>query len=153
MFQNPQQQALYTALQKLRRLGIQQGRKQPLRPLEANILETIACNCGENGELPPSRVSAWLRVQPPTISPVISQLEKDGYITRRQSPQDRRMTYISLTSKGEHSIQDIMAEKAKMIDGLVAYLGEDDTRQAIHLLEKSVEYLETQLEKGGRENG
>lgn len=57
-----------------------------------------------------------------TISLVITNLEKMGYIKRESSPNDKRICLISLTDPGREIIAKIVPENEKMINDYMAKL-------------------------------
>ena len=82
-------------------------------------------NVGQLGET--------LRLDAGTLTPLLKRLEKAGYVTRKKSSKDERVTVISLTSEG-----DKLKEKCKDIPLQMAKKGsplcEEDARQLYRLL-------------------
>jgi DNA-binding MarR family transcriptional regulator len=62
--------------------------------------------------LTPTELHKSILVTSGGMSKVLRNLEADGYITRRDNPDDRRSMYIELTPKGEESAVTAMAEVA-----------------------------------------
>ncbi|MCR4705258.1 MAG: MarR family transcriptional regulator [Lachnospiraceae bacterium] len=50
-------------------------------------------NVGQLGEI--------LHLDAGTLTPLLKRLEKEGYVTRRRSDEDERITLISITKKGD----------------------------------------------------
>lgn len=49
------------------------------------------------------------------ITMVIDNLEKDAYVERRRSTEDRRILFIHLTKKGEKMLEDILPVQVNFI--------------------------------------
>lgn len=56
------------------------------------LWEQESVNVGQLGEL--------LDLDAGTLTPLLKRLEKEGYVTRRRSEEDERVTIVSITSKG-----------------------------------------------------
>ena len=57
-----------------------------------------------------------------TISMVVNNLEKMGYIKREANPKDKRICLISLTDSGREIIAKIVPENERMINDYMAKL-------------------------------
>lgn len=82
-----------------------------LRPLGLTYTQYIvfmvlwdkeSVNVGQLGEI--------LHLDAGTLTPLLKRLEKEGYVTRRRSEEDERVTLISITKKGNE-----LKEKCKDI--------------------------------------
>ncbi|MBR4513697.1 MAG: MarR family transcriptional regulator [Lachnospiraceae bacterium] len=70
-----------------------------------------------------------------TLTPLLKNLEKEGYVTRQRSKEDERVTLISITKKGnelKEKCKDIPFEIAKKESGL----SEKEASQLYKLLYK-----------------
>lgn len=77
-----------------------------------------------------------LRINPSSVSEMISKLENDGYVKRTVDPEDKRATLISLTELGEARAAEIQDEKNEKLDKAFGNLTDDEKEQLIALLEK-----------------
>ena len=59
----------------------------------------------EKGRCSLSELSKAMHISAPTISGIIDRLEESGYVKRIPDENDRRVTNIELTSKGEKVVQ------------------------------------------------
>lgn len=76
------------------------SRNADLRTGEIAILRCIMHHTdGPDGEIKPSQISALMGLQQPSITPSLRSLEERGYVRRRNSDQDRREVYFSVTEK------------------------------------------------------
>ena len=71
-----------------------------------------------------------------TISLVVSNLEKMGYITREKDPDDKRICILSLTGSGRDVIAKIVPENEKMIHDYMEKLDLDERENLLNILKK-----------------
>ncbi|MCR5431145.1 MAG: MarR family transcriptional regulator [Lachnospiraceae bacterium] len=79
------------------------------------------------------RLGSILRLDAGTLTPLLKNLEKEGYVTRQRSKEDERITLISITEKGnalKEKCKDIPLELAKNS----VELSEKDARELYRLL-------------------
>ncbi len=87
-----------------------------------------------------SEISKRLHVTSPTVTQVIKGLEADGLLERHVDPKDRRVVAITLTKKGETVTQEAADAFSASMNGLIEYLGEEDSNQLAELLFKVFRY-------------
>lgn len=113
-----------------------------IRPLGMGIIKCLCHNTSEQQpELKPSEIAKIMDIKQPTITPVIFDLEEEGFLMRRQSKEDRRVVYISLTEKGRKMFKAHQNEMLKKIQALVDYLGADDVKEFVRIAGKIDDYL------------
>ena len=61
----------------------------------------------KKGPLKLTDCSLNLGVSKPTVTKIVDNLEKDGYVERRKGDGDRRSYYVHLTSKGRRRLEAI----------------------------------------------
>lgn len=71
-----------------------------------------------------------------TISLVVSNLEKMGYIKREADQNDKRICILSLTDAGYDLIKKIVPENEKMINTYMERLEENERKSLLALLKK-----------------
>lgn len=71
-----------------------------------------------------------------SITYVVDKLETKGLVRRIPCPNDRRITYASITSAGEQLLNDIFPQHWEQIETITAGLTEKEKIQAIELLKK-----------------
>jgi DNA-binding MarR family transcriptional regulator len=69
------------------------------------------------GPLTLGRLAAAEQVKPPTMTRIVTGLEKDGLVQRAGDPRDRRLTRIHATVKGQRVLA---AGRARRIEKLAA---------------------------------
>ncbi len=96
-------------------------------------------------------LSRVLNLAPPTVTPMINQLEEKGLIERVGSKEDRRVVYIQLTKKGQTFLDEKENHFKSNIKELVNYLGEEDSMTFIRIVRKTSDFL-NQLSKENEGN-
>ena len=80
-----------------------------------------------------------LRVNPSSVSELISKLENDGYVRRTVDPADKRATLITLTELGEARAAELADERNERLEKAFGALTDEEKEQLITLLEKLTE--------------
>ena len=71
-----------------------------------------------------------------TISVIISNLEKNGYLGRFANPEDRRVCMLTLTQKGRDVIGELAPRNERMISEEMSHLSLEEKTQLTDLLSK-----------------
>ena len=87
-----------------------------------------------------SEISKHLHVTPPTVTQLIKGLEANGLVERNIDLADRRAVGITLTDKGEMVTRQATEDFFASINGLIEYLGEEQSDQLAELLVKVSHY-------------
>lgn len=109
--------------------------------------ELRALFCIKKGMLPDirqmkvSEISKSLHVTSPTITQLIKSLQAQGLVERSIDPADRRVVYIKLTEKGNNITREAADAFLSSLNGLIAYLGEEQSNQLAELLTKVFTYF------------
>jgi DNA-binding MarR family transcriptional regulator len=134
---------LENALNLIRRTKIHSNNISGLKNAEGFFL--LLLSSLNNGEpVTPSEAAEKLGVTMAAITHHINSLEKQEFITRTLSDEDRRVWFIGLTAKGKGKIKIIKKEHRKRLNDLVDYLGDKDSQKMIHLLKKISEFFKEQ---------
>jgi len=88
-----------------------------------------------------SELSGLLNVAAPTITQQINALEAAGLVEKNSDPTDRRAVRIRLTAHGATTLQAGHAAILASFEGLVAYLGEEESDHLANLLGKMALYF------------
>lgn len=86
-------------------------------------------------------IAKGLQLSPPTISVGIRRLVKDGWLERRQDPQDQRVRPLYLTAKGIKVINQVKTHRIHMVRIFLAGLTSDEQQQLFALMEKAVKTM------------
>ncbi|RIV25922.1 MarR family transcriptional regulator [Alicyclobacillaceae bacterium I2511] len=87
-----------------------------------------------------SEISNCLHVTSPTVTQLIKELETNGFLYRTMDETDRRVIRVRLTEAGEVIVQKAKAAVSDAFNGLVDYLGEEDSVQLANLLSRVSKY-------------
>ncbi|WP_308654247.1 MarR family transcriptional regulator [uncultured Anaerococcus sp.] len=71
-----------------------------------------------------------------TISLVVKNLEKMGYVKRKTDENDKRVSILSLTDEGRDVIGKVIPENETMIYDYMKDLSEEETKTLLGLLKK-----------------
>ena len=83
-----------------------------------------------------SMLSQKLHVTAPTVTKLLGAMEEKGILKRTVSRQDRRKIIVSFTEAGLEMGKKAQDHFIQELSGLVALLGEEDTRSLIRILDK-----------------
>jgi DNA-binding MarR family transcriptional regulator len=89
-----------------------------------------------------SDISKSLSVTSPTVTQMIKNLNKNGYIERAIDAKDRRVADIKLTAKGEDIVQLVRKRKFAAYSGLIETLGKEQSESLILLLNQVYDYFD-----------
>ncbi|MDD4699219.1 MAG: MarR family transcriptional regulator [Oscillospiraceae bacterium] len=96
-----------------------------------------------------SFVSDSIGVTRSSVTQQTNRLLKLGYITKISDAADRRSVRITLTDKGMAFVKNTDKKRKGFTIDLINYLGEDDSNEAIRLLDKITEFLNQRKNCGG----
>ena len=91
---------------------------------------------GFEGGVRQKTLTEELKINPSSVSELITKLQNDGYVKRTVDPEDKRATLITLTELGEARAAELQDEKSEMLGKAFANLTDDEKEQLIALLEK-----------------
>lgn len=76
-----------------------------------------------------------LRLDAGTLTPLLKRLEKEGYVTRRRSEEDERITLVGITDKG-NALKEACKEIPQKLTTSGSPLTEDEAKELYGLLYK-----------------
>jgi DNA-binding MarR family transcriptional regulator len=94
------------------------------------------------GPLSPTALADFERIQPPSMTRVITALEEYGLATREPHPTDRRQAVIAISETGEELIADDRRRRQAWLSSVLESLPEEEIEQlrvALPILERIVE--------------
>ncbi len=133
---NPTAAKLMQAFRELHKFNWEEGSVGGCKPSEIRVLF-----CIRHGKMKVSDISKMLHVTSPSVTQLLKGLEINGLIERNMDPTDRRVVDIKLTDKGEAVIRKALAGYRNYMEGLIAYMGEDECNQLADLLLKMFRYF------------
>jgi DNA-binding MarR family transcriptional regulator len=96
----------------------------------------------KHGPMSAGELAACERVQPPSMSKVLANLEERGLVRREVHPDDRRQVILAITHKGEELLEsERRTRDAWLTTRLAALTGEqrDLLRRVVPILDKLAE--------------
>ena len=109
-----------------------------LNVTEFAVLEVLY----NRGEHTIQRIKERILIASSSTTYVVTNLEKKGYIQRRQDTKDKRVSYASLTEKGRAFMDEIFPNHANTIASIFSDLSEDELQG----LQKVLKRISTQSE-------
>jgi len=88
------------------------------------------------GEQPLQKIGDRILLASGSITYVVDKLEKKELVKRIPCPNDRRITYASITEKGETLLNDIFPAHWRQIEAIMDGLDEQEKLQTIQLLKQ-----------------
>ncbi|WP_214745215.1 MarR family winged helix-turn-helix transcriptional regulator [Exiguobacterium sp. s189] len=101
----------------------------------------------DEGAVTNGRISETLSIAPPNVTPLITKLLNEGYITRVPDERDRRVIWNQLTEKGERILLERRDSFRRLFEERLAFLNEDETDSLIDSLKTLTEIVE-KMDKG-----
>ncbi|MPZ65734.1 MAG: MarR family transcriptional regulator [Pseudonocardiaceae bacterium] len=105
-----------------RRLRAQRSEDRTVTLTQFSALSTLH----KSGPMSPGELAARERVQPPSMTRVISALEESGLLTRSPHPTDGRQTVIEASAAGKAYIAAEVSARERWLDERLAELSEDE---------------------------
>jgi DNA-binding MarR family transcriptional regulator len=111
---------------------------QPIPVGEAHALMDLA----EHGPMNHGQLAARLKLKKSTVSRLVGQLERRGWIARDNSNQDNRVILIRLTGKGAGAAKRLSGARRSKFDRLLASIPKSQRRNVIATLTTLARALE-----------
>ena len=90
----------------------------------------------ENGELSQKEIAEKLDIRPQSLSELLVKMESDGFISRRQDKDDKRVIVVALTEKGEEQLVVLRQVNREHAEKLFSPLTEEEKDALIAILKK-----------------
>jgi DNA-binding MarR family transcriptional regulator len=135
-------QELTSIIHQFKKVGMSKTPGQEISQTDMIILMTLAQSMApETKGIKISELSAKLDVTPANMTHAIDPLVKKGYVERLDDPKDRRLVLIRPTEKGIEAVVSLRDAFMKKCEGLMKFLGEDDTREMVRLMNLALNYF------------
>ena len=105
-----------------------------ITPSQLSALATVVAE----GRITLSQLAVAERVQPPSITRVVDVLVTDGYATRTQSEEDRRVAWVEPTPTGRALVEAVRRQRDAYLAERLGTLTNDD----VAALARAAELLE-----------
>lgn len=103
-----------------------------LNPTEFAVLELLF----HKGDQPIQNIGKRILLSSGSITYVIDKLEERALLARKPCPDDRRVTYATITKKGKTLMETIFPEHQRAIQELFSELNDAEKQRLINLLKK-----------------
>lgn len=90
-----------------------------------------------------TEISKMLQVTSPTVTQMLNSLIAAGYLIRTADKNDRRITEITLTDKGDQIAQKAVKRYSAIFTGMIDHLGKEKSDQLVEMLNEVFQYLES----------
>ena len=123
---------LSKAHDKVRKVQSKQMFGEKLTSPQFGVLEILL----KTGPVPLKRISEEMMVTGANITCVVDNLEKEGFVRRIHSKEDRRVILAELTATGKTKIDAVMPQYIENMSTLTSILTEHEQKELIKLLGK-----------------
>lgn len=110
---------------------------------ESLFMALITLDAQESHSIQPSELSSALGSSRTNATRIADELEKRGWIERRESDNDRRCLHLHMTPQGEEFLNQLLPPQHKCLHFLWSTLNDDEQQQ----LEKLTRKLLTRLDQ------
>lgn len=93
----------------------------------------------DHGEMSQTQIAAHLGVRPQSLSELLSKMESDGLVVRRQSTEDKRQTLVSLTDPGRSRVETFRENHRRHAAEFLAPLTEEEKSTLANILRKLID--------------
>ncbi|KAF0152203.1 MAG: MarR family transcriptional regulator [Ignavibacteria bacterium] len=123
---------LSKAYDKVRRVQSKQMFEYKLTTPQFGVLDIL----NKTGPVPLKKISEEMMVTGANITCVVDNLEKEGFVKRIPSKEDRRVIHADLTTPGRAKVESILPAYAESMASLVSSLSDAEQKELIRLLNK-----------------
>ncbi len=123
---------LSKAHDKVRRVQSKQMFEYKLTTPQFGVLDIL----NKTGPLPLKKISEEMMVTGANITCVVDNLEKEGYVKRIPSKEDRRVIHADLTPQGRSKVESILPAYSDSMASLIGSLTDAEQKELIRLLSK-----------------
>lgn len=103
----------------------------------------------EEDGLTQSEITEKLDIRPSSLGELVTKLERNGYVERRQNENDKRVINVFLTEKGRETESKFVNPRRAAAKLWFADLSEEEQAELSGLLEKTIASMEAALAKNG----
>ena len=96
---------------------------------------------GKKGSMTMNALSAWMNLATSTMTRIVDNLVRDGYIERGQDPQDRRVVQVTLTERGRQLFEAIMQIYHDYHRKIVERIPADELHKVVESLKLLIEAI------------
>jgi MarR family transcriptional regulator, transcriptional regulator for hemolysin len=118
---------------------IQSRFEKCLRPLGFSLPYVgVATELDKSGLLLQRDLASRYGVEQPTMAALLTRMERDGLVSRKVHPEDKRASFVSLTAKGKAKLPEVKQKLVQEAHEVTSGLSKTETRTLLSLLRKVV---------------
>ena len=124
------------------RLAIMRLARRLRQQAEADITPSMLSVMATLDTCPPltlGELAARERVRPPTMTRIVARLDEEGLVERTPDETDKRVSHVTLSSKGKELIKRNRTRKNAYLTGRLRAAGTTDLDRAVVLMERLLE--------------
>lgn len=110
------------------------------------MMLTEICELGKSDMVKMSTISDYFHITPAAVSQCIRNFEKEGWVERTVLDNDRRSVYVKVSEKAKQVMKTNHDEMFKRLLSFIHYLGEEDSKHLLRIMDKSIDYIKEQKE-------
>lgn len=103
----------------------------------------VAIALEENGEMQQKQLAEYAGVEQPTMAALLVRMERDGLISRRPNPVDKRSSYISLTRQAQRALPKIKEKLYEVVEQASSGMTEEECGLLQSSLQRMIKNLES----------
>ncbi|MDD4984485.1 MAG: MarR family transcriptional regulator [Dehalococcoidales bacterium] len=96
-------------------------------------VKTLFFICNQPGATS-SRLAEALGVTPPNVTGIVDRLVEQGLVTRRDNPEDRRVSVLQITPEGEAIISALRERKSSIMKEILEHLSAEELSRIVEAL-------------------
>jgi MarR family transcriptional regulator, transcriptional regulator for hemolysin len=98
------------------------------------------------GDMPQGELAGYLSTSAVSVVKLIDRMERDGWVVRKQSTEDRRVKNVSLTEKAKAVWKELTVHARSVIEQAHGGISEEEIERTKNILSKIRKNLEIQGE-------
>ncbi len=123
---------MYHAFNSLQNQSFKDMKRQGLNPTEFAVLEILY----NKGPQQIQKIGDRVLISSGSITYVVNNLIKSGYVVKEQYEMDKRISYVYLQPKGKKLMSEIFPEHAKQMERITSGLTAGEKKELIETLKK-----------------
>ena len=104
--------------------------------VQLNLLMMLHHQAGSDEGLNQAQLSEMMLVNRANITSLIDRMQRDGWVTRRTDPADRRFNIIRLTPRARQLLERVEPLYAREVGRIMGALSPSEQRTLVEMLEK-----------------
>ena len=122
---------------------VQKRFEKAVRPLGFGFAYVgVATELERSGPLLQRDLALQYGVEQPTMAALLTRMERDGLVSRKPHPEDKRASLISLTAKGKSKLPHVKQKLVEEAQTATAGLSKADAEMLVSLLKRVAKNLD-----------